>query len=279
MSSHETAFPGPHDPQPFDILPGEPGAHCLLIADHAGLAIPERLKGLGVDFDSIADHRWHDVGSRALTQRLAEKLAVPAVLANYSRLVIDLNRTPESINSVYQPSPDIPSCISETIDGITIPANKNMPEEDRKQRLSGIFDAYHGRVDQELRRIKQQGILPALISIHSFTPYYEGQERPWHIGTLWYRDQRMAQPFMQNLRAQNPDMMIGDNEPYSLQDERYWQWNYSTRVHAEEQHLPNILIEVRNDLLRTEGQIEIMADILFQALDPVLTNEKLYKPL
>src|SRR3546814_13858339 len=60
------------------------------------------------------------------------------------------------------------------------------------------------------------GRVPALVSMHSFTPIMHGIARPWEIGVLWTRDPRLPRPLMERLRAEG--LTVGDNAPSSRAD-------------------------------------------------------------
>ena len=83
-----------------------------------------------------------------------------------------------------------------------------------------------------------------LVSLHSFTPVYAGVARPWHIGTLYHRDTRLPPLLLKLLRAE-PDLVVGDNEPYAVSDET----DYTIPVHGETRGLMNSGIEIRQDLI------------------------------
>src|SRR5690606_32955860 len=83
---------GPGDPPPFEVVNPDGAGRVVLIADHAGRAIPAALGTLGLDEVALARHIAWDIGIADVTRRLAERLDAPAVLAGYSRLVIDCNR-------------------------------------------------------------------------------------------------------------------------------------------------------------------------------------------
>ena len=54
--------------------------------------------------------------------------------------------------------------------------------------------------------------------MHTFTPNLSSQktgERPWHVGILWNRDQRVAQPLIELLKQHPDNFIVGDNQPYS----------------------------------------------------------------
>ena len=99
----------------------------------------------------------------------------------------------------------------------------------------------------ELDRRSREGIPTVLVSLHSFTPVYAGIARPWHIGTLYHRDTRLPPLLLELLRAE-PDLVVGDNEPYAVSDET----DYTIPVHGEARGLMNSGIEIRQDLIADE---------------------------
>jgi predicted N-formylglutamate amidohydrolase len=56
--------------------------------------------------------------------------------------------------------------------------------------------------------------------------------------------------------------VVGDNEPYSAKDNV----DYTIRRHGRDRQLPHVMIEIRNDSLRSRIGIEAWADRLTQAL-------------
>ena len=105
-----------------------------------------------------------------------------------------------------------------------------------------------------------------LVSLHSFTPAYAGIARPWHIGTLYQRDKLLPPLLLQLLRAE-PDLMVGDNDPYAVSD----QTDYTIPVHAEARGLMNTGIEIRQDLISDQAGEKAWADRLARILGEIET--------
>jgi len=251
----------PGDPPPFTIVnPGGRG-RAILIADHAGRAIPQALGTLGLGSAELARHIGWDIGIADVTRRLAARLDAPAVLAGYSRLVIDCNRRLRDPTSMAQES-----------DGVVVPGNRGLSPAHRSSRIDALFTPYHDAIQGVIDGCRRAGGVPALVSMHSFTPVMNGQERPWHVGVLWNRDSRMARPLIARLRAE-AGICIGDNEPYTGRNEH----GYSIYVHAEDLGLPHVLLEVRQDLIDTHHGAEAWAARIGSALSDVLADESLYR--
>jgi predicted N-formylglutamate amidohydrolase len=101
-----------------------------------------------------------------------------------------------------------------------------------------------------------------LVFVHSFTPAMaDGTPRPWEVGILYDRDERLAGPMLRFLR-QTLGPRLGDNEPYTGRGGT----GYSADVHAAETGLPHIMLEVRNDLIREPAGVALWSARLATAL-------------
>jgi predicted N-formylglutamate amidohydrolase len=230
----------------------------LLICDHASFHIPDDLAGLGLPQAEQRRHIGWDIGAAAVTRRLAELLDAQAVLGGVSRLVIDLNRHPNDADA-----------IPELSDGTVIPANMKLGQAERERRVARFFTPYHKAIAAGIESLLLRGPPPALIAVHSFTPSMRGTPRPWHVGILWNRDSRLADPLIASL-AREPGLIAGDNEPYSGRSIAY-----SMNTHAGARGLPHAGIEIRQDLIEDEAGVESWAQRLAGALSPLLTPELL----
>ena len=252
---------GPADPPPFRFSDRRSSSRCLVVADHAGNAVPGSLQGLGLEQDVFRQHIAVDIGSRALAARLAELLGSSLVLANYSRLVVDLNR------HLDDPTAFIPES-----DGVVIPGNQNLGAAEKRRRADAIHRPYHSAIDNLIDDFMKEGSLPVIISVHSFTPVLAGVTRPWHIGVLWDKDPRIARPLLARLR-QNPELFVGDNEPYSGRHPA----DYTVDYHGEGRGVANVSLEVRQDLLADDIGARRWSALLAEALTDVLADEALYE--
>jgi predicted N-formylglutamate amidohydrolase len=252
----------PGDPPPFEIVNQDGAGRVILIADHAGRAIPRALGSLGVGPAELARHIAWDIGIGEVTRRLARDLDAPAILGGYSRLVIDCNRKLGNPTSIPQES-----------DGTAVPGNCGLSPEDRRRRAEEIHAPYHRAIAHMIEARRRAGPAPALVSMHSFTPVMDGFERPWHVGVLWNRDPRLPVPLIERLRADGA-LCVGDNEPYSGRDEQ----GYSIVVHGEALGLPYALIEIRQDLIDTSAGAAAWADRLAAALKEILAEERVFAP-
>ncbi len=243
------------DPPPFETLNVRGTSRALVVCDHASCRIPAALGTLGVSEVERTEHIGWDLGAGAVARRLASLLDAPAVLAGYSRLVVDCNRPAAA--------PDRIPAVSDTV---PVPGNADLDQAEADARIAEIFTPYHDAIAAALDRMTASGLLPVLVAVHSFTPQLVGGDpRPWEIGICWDKDQRMSTPLIEWLRAEG--LVVGANEPYDfgvLTD-------HTLPIHAEKRGLPSLLIEIRNNEIRTSEAVEAWAERLAGHIRALLT--------
>lgn len=234
------------------IAESRPG-RWLVTCDHASNAVPDWVGGgtLGLPVEEMARHIAHDPGAAGVTRALAAALGSPALLSTFSRLVIDPNR-----------GEDDPTLLMRLYDGTVIPGNRHADAAELERRLDRLYRPYHAAY----ARLAARRADTVICAIHSFTPQLRGRPpRPWHVGVLHsHRDSRLALPLIARLRAE-PDLCVGDNEPYS----GHLPGDAIDR-HALAHGRPNVLIELRQDLIATPAAqvawAQRLAPILVQVL-------------
>ncbi|HVI88085.1 MAG TPA: N-formylglutamate amidohydrolase [Dongiaceae bacterium] len=259
---HNDSLLQPGDPTPFECRNAAGKSPLILFCDHAGRAVPRSLNNLGLGPEHFDKHIAWDIGIAELGLGLSERLEAPLLLNHYSRLVIDCNRHLKDPTSIPQ--------ISDRID---IPGNRALTPEQRRQRAAAIFDPYHAALSQMIDARLASGQYPVLLSLHSFTPVMNDFQRPWHIGILWNRDDRLPLPLMRRFAAEE-GLVVGDNEPYSGRDGH----GFSMQYHAEARGLAHALIEVRQDLIGDSAGVARWAEILHRVCHDVLADATLYHP-
>lgn len=225
----------------------------VVTCDHASNAVPNFVNGgdLGLPPADMARHIAYDIGAAGLTRALAAKLQGPAILSGFSRLVIDPNRGEAD-----------PTLLMKLYDGTIIPANRAAGDVEKEERLDKLHRPYHAA----LGALVAGRAAPVICAVHSFTPQLRGRaKRPWEVGILYADDDRLAHPLIDACRDQG--WVVGDNAPY-----RGHLPGDSIDQHALRAGHPNVLIEVRNDLIEDEaGQMD-WADRLAPLLGHVLAE-------
>ena len=206
----------------------------LVICDHASNYIPLEYKNLGVSKKDLQSHRAFDLGASQVASELSNLLSCNLVMANFSRLLIDPNR-----------GKDDPTLIPKLSEGKIIKGNINisMFEDDieRSKRIHQFYLPYHKQINRFIDKSLDNGKIPKILSIHSFTPIWKGKKREIDVGILWDKDDRLSKIFLNSLK----NIKLGDNKPYSgrLRNDTLYK-------HATSHGIPHVLIELRQDLLK-----------------------------
>ena len=235
----------PDETDPFVILNTDSIVPVLLVCDHASNRFPRSLGTMGLDYLNRVSHIALDIGANAVAETLADNLGATAVLCQYSRLIVDCNR--ELIDD---------SAFLECSAGVDVPGNNNLQESEKEIRASEIYWPYHNAIKDQIVRLKRLGIDPVVISIHSFTPVINGNDREWEIGVLWDKDPVTAEIFL--TRLAKAGYLVGDNKPYSGMDPE----DFTIDYHAESIGLPHVGIEISQNLINHDDGVKRISSTL-----------------
>jgi predicted N-formylglutamate amidohydrolase len=243
-----------------EIVSGSIASGTLILADHASNAMPPEYRNLGMPAAELQRHIAYDIGVDWLTRALAARLDAPAVLSRFSRLLIDPNR-----------GDDDPTLVMRLSDGAIVPGNARIDAADVTERMRRLSLPYHAAVASVIDTMLSAGTIPAVVSIHSFTPSMKGVDRPWHVGILWDSDPRLPMPLLEALRA-DPAIVTGDNEPYdgALEGD-------TMSRHCISRGLAHVLIEVRQDLIAAEADAVRWGHRLADDLRPLLMRPEMHQ--
>ncbi len=240
----------------FEIIGADRPGRWLVACDHATNHVPDWVHGgdLGLTPADMDRHIAYDIGAAGVTRHLATLLDSPAILSRFSRLVVDPNR-----------GEDDPTIMMRLYDGTIIPGNRHADEAERAERIRRLYHPYHAAYADLATHMQN----PVICAVHSFTPRLQGRHpRPWEVGILYADDDRLAQPFLAACRAQG--WCVGDNEPYAghLPGD-------AVDRHALQHGRPNVLIELRHDLIADTAGQTLWAERLAPILSDVLTQSGL----
>ncbi|HZG31921.1 MAG TPA: N-formylglutamate amidohydrolase [Sphingopyxis sp.] len=224
----------------------------LLIGDHASNHVPADID-LGIDPALLNAHIAVDIGVAAVAERLVDAGAVDAaILGGVSRLVVDCNR-----------DVDAPGAVPIASDGHAIPGNA-LDHAGREARMARFFHPYHDHIAATVAAQR-----PAMIlSLHSFTPSLASdpeQARPWQVGVLYNKDERLAAPAIAALADEG--LIVGDQLPYSGK-----LLNATMNRHAEANGIPYVGIEMRQDLAGDTAGQALFAERLARMLGRLALN-------
>jgi len=232
-ASNPTPLLGPTEPAAFEVVGTAGASPLVIVCDHASRRFPQSLGTLGLPENECRRHIAYDIGAREVALGLGARLGAVVILQNYSRLVIDCNRPLQAADSIVLQS-----------ELTAVPGNRQLSEADVLARRTAIFEPYHRQIDAELSRRERLGHPTLLLAMHSFTPRYRDQDRPWQVGALSLTDRRVAAPLLSMLRRE-PELLVGDNEPYAMSVET----DYTLLVHGEHRGVLYVGLEVRQDLI------------------------------
>lgn len=250
---------------PFEIIGTARPGRWLFTCDHATNRVPREIGGdtgtLGIPKADMARHIAFDIGARGVTLELSRLLDSPAILSDFSRLVIDPNR-----------GEDDPTLVRKLYDGSIIPANRDADAAEIERRLNAYHRPYHTAYETLAAQHEER----VICAVHSFTPQFKRRpRRPWQIGILSAYDKRLTDPLIAALAQSDAlqaeaakrgeRLCIGDNQPYdgSLPGD-------AIDTHALHHGRLNVLIELRSDLIETPEDekhwAQLLAPILSQTL-------------
>ena len=215
----------------------------VIVCEHASNRIPRSLNALGLDEKTLQSHIAWDPGAAQVSRHMAKRLAAPLILQRFSRLVYDCNRPPEAESAMPARS-----------EIFNIPGNIDLTGQAREARIEAVYRPFREAVGGVLDHLIGQGRVPAVVTIHSFTPIFHGRRRSVELGLLHDLDSRLADAMLEHA-FDWADLEVRRNQPYGPEDGV----THTLRVDAIARGLPNVMIEVRNDLIETPEQQSAMA--------------------
>lgn len=220
-------------------------APFVLVCEHASRTIPVGYD-LQISAEAARSHAAWDIGALAMAEALSAGLDAPLVAGGMSRLIYDLNRPLDA--------PDAIPARSEVFD---IPGNADLPSAERERRHACIYKPFHNVLGDVIRAANPSG----LVTLHSFTPVYNGKKRDTEIGFLHDADPSFAEAALTTELARGR-YKCALNAPYGPQDGVL----HTLERHGTANALPALMIEVRNDLIDTDEKAHAMAAHLHETL-------------
>lgn len=236
--------------QAYQVLDVRGGAAPLVLScEHASVRLPEGWAWPEQDEWLVGTHWSYDIGAAELTFDCASALGAPAVLARFSRLLCDPNRDLDS-----------PTLFRAHAEGRDVELNLEMTIDERARRLRACYDPYHDRLDGAVVARPAATVL----SVHTFTPIYDGQARDLEVGVLYDHDEGLAAAVAASLAEAG--VRVALNEPYS----GLHGMMYAAQHHAERHDRRAVELEVRQDLAGSPAWRARFARILKRGLEQLL---------
>ena len=149
----------------------------------------------------INSHWGWDIGIAELTKALVFKTQSLGVFSTYSRLLLDTNRSVNSNTLIVTEAEKVP-----------LSFNQGLSPAVHKSRVETLHKGYHKVLDEAICHGIERGA-HLYLSMHSFTPIFDGHEREVEIGVLFDRYDDLAELACQTLGKLGYASRL--NEPYS----------------------------------------------------------------
>lgn len=248
-----------NDDDAFEILNAGGTGPAVVVCEHASNHIPAEYHGLGLSAQARQSHAAWDPGAEAVARRVAQALDAPLVAGRISRLVHDCNRPRGA-----------PGAMPDRTETVVVPGNAGLGTEERAARARRVHEPFTRALAELLDRRRGAGHRFALVTVHSFTPSWLGRRRDVEIGILHDDDTRLADAMLARA-ADFPGRRIARNAPYGPADGV----THTLRQHGVGGGLPNVMIELRNDLVASSPDQDAMTHDLLGLLRPALTDLEL----
>ena len=224
----------------------------VLTCEHGGNKIPVAYRSLfsGAD-DVLQSHRGWDPGALAVAEAMAERLGAKLFSSKTSRLLVELNRSlgHGSLFSSYTAS---------------------LPEQQRQQIVDRYWRPYREEVTAHIDELVNAGFRVIHLSIHSFTPVWEGITRRTHIGLLYdprrSNERSFCNAWKAELRQLCAEYTVHSNQPYKGIADGFTTWlrRHVAAIKGCEGTYAGIEVEINQALIHpaTRSRIDAMADLL-----------------
>jgi predicted N-formylglutamate amidohydrolase len=171
--------------------------NIIITCEHAGNQVPDSYAYLFKDHEDVLQtHRGYDPGAWEIAQYISTQLNAPLFGCHTTRLLVEANR-----------SLDNPQLFSEF--------SQRLSDDEKKRILDKYYFTYRQAVEEAISQMNKPIIH---ISIHTFTPFWEGEARKVDIGLLYDPERKLETDFCikwkAGLEKLLPEMRVKFNEPY-----------------------------------------------------------------
>lgn len=148
---------------------------------------------------ALLSHRGYDIGALDVARSLATALDATFYFSTTTRLLIDLNRSPHH-RSLFSDF------------------SRHLAKNVKEKIIAKYYGPYRVQVESEISQQIASGKLVLHISIHSFTPEYDGKIRTADVGFLYdpsrSKERQLCISWQNMMRELSNDIKIRRNYPY-----------------------------------------------------------------
>lgn len=171
----------------------------LISCEHASRKVPPAYRPLfqGAE-DVLRSHRGWDAGALTTARLFATSFHAPLFVGEHTRLLADLNRSTAS-------------------QALFSPWSRRLNGEARSRVLRDFHSPYWRKVRERTESLRRTNDRVIHLSVHSFTPVFDGYRRPTDVGLLFDpandEERALAKKWRRALRAEL-GLTIHLNRPY-----------------------------------------------------------------
>ncbi|MBI1176770.1 N-formylglutamate amidohydrolase [bacterium] len=176
------------------------GFQLLFSCEHASNRIPRRFAAVAKRAGKVLKtHRGYDPGTAALARYLARHFDAPLWIGKWSRLLIELNRSPWH-----------PNLWSEF--------SKDLSTSEKADLIASYYAPYRSGIETAIKRCLASTHSVLHISLHSFTPMLNGERRRADVGFLYdprrIREKQFCRAWISELSRAESRLTVRRNYPY-----------------------------------------------------------------
>jgi predicted N-formylglutamate amidohydrolase len=162
--------------------------------------VPEEFRALFRNAKKeLNSHRGYDPGSLELARLLAKSTDSPLIATEWTRLLVEVNRSPRHRRLFSE-------------------FTRDQPAEVKQQVVAKYYEPHRRRIEEKLVELVQQHPPVVHVGVHTFTPELDGIVRNAEIGLLYDPARRKEQTFCvlwsQQLKLALPELRVRRNYPY-----------------------------------------------------------------
>ena len=235
--------------QPYILLSKDTIGPFIFSCEHASHTLPPSIYTSPEDDHFLQTHWGWDIGAESITRYLVQATASQGILSTYSRLWIDLNR-----------SLDRTDLIRLETEGHLLSFNQNLSSADHTHRLQQIYEPFHATYNTLVKERCGQERPVVLISIHSFTPVWNGTVRTMDVGVLFDECEELGIRLAGLLKEEG--LFVEINAPYTGRGGLM----YSVEDKGKRHRCPHLELEINQALICTPERQSFIAAKIQRAL-------------
>lgn len=232
--------------------------HIVVTCEHAGNEIPKPYQHLFKDKNVLHSHRGIDEGALSFAEQLSDGLRVKLFETRISRLLVECNRSLSNPNLFSEFTSGLKPAVKESI-------------------LQQYYHPYRNMVEKYIsEKVVSKPVLH--LSMHTFTPIWEGKERKIDLSLLYDEERKpenaLCETWTEKLNQSLNGFDILKNVPYKGSDDGFT--TYLRTKFSPEKYM-GVEIEI-NQKWAWSNQGDDFVRSLTETLETVLKNYKIQEP-